>query len=348
MTLDLLTSLPAPVGQTAITAAPPLRVRGALNTTNLTYSQTALTNQHRFTLAPQGQTGSEIEVVLGLNRPQMTAAADALYAGILRFADTGGRSQIDVPVSATVANTEGLWVGQASITQVGHYLKTYELDANGQPVLGPIGPTGAAYIVTATNTSLGSVPRAFPLRLILHQSAAGTNVSLLQRVYYGQRSTNNIVVATRESLLDSATIGTARRISAAHLPFSHTNTFWPRTRGQLGLGTNLVFNVTLDYNDQVSNPFLHTFHPDHDNLKTDFRTVEAQGNESYRVEREITLTFTAVANPFASLSSSGQTLGGEYSEVVTVSGRSGHTRQFTVRGTFSLNRISPIATLTTE
>ena len=382
MTLNLLNSLTPPAGQPAIFAAPPLLVRGALNATNLTYAHTALTGQQSFTLAAQGQPGSELEVVLGLNRSAMVASPGAFYAGVLRWADTGGLSQIDVPVSATVATADGLWVGDASVTQVGQYLKTYQRDANGQPVLAPIDANGAAYVATATNTALGSVARAFPLRIILvnaltttnffttnnvvtTNSAATTNnittnavitttgfttpnVSLLQRVYYGQRFGTNIVVATREALLDTATLGNARRISASHLPFSHTNTFWPRTSGELRQGTNLVFNVPLDYNDQASNPFLHTFHPDHDNLKTDFRTVEVQGNESYRVVRQITLSFTPPAADFASLTASRQALGGDYSEVVTVSGLSGHTRQFNLRGRFSLNRLSSIATLTTQ
>ena len=36
---------------------------------------------------------------------------------VLRFTDTAGLSQIDVPVTATVADSSGLWVGQAAITE---------------------------------------------------------------------------------------------------------------------------------------------------------------------------------------------------------------------------------------
>ncbi|MSU04233.1 MAG: hypothetical protein EXS23_03210 [Pedosphaera sp.] len=48
VTMDLLASETAPAGQTAITATPPMLVRGALNTTNLTYNHSVLTNQQRF------------------------------------------------------------------------------------------------------------------------------------------------------------------------------------------------------------------------------------------------------------------------------------------------------------
>ncbi len=125
MTLDLMTSGTPPDGQVAPIGDPPLLVRGALNITNLTHSHTVLDHRHSFTLTPQGQDGSEIEVVLGLNRALMTAPPGSEYAAILRFADTEGFSQVDLPVTATVAEASGLWVGGAAIDRVGQYLKTY-------------------------------------------------------------------------------------------------------------------------------------------------------------------------------------------------------------------------------
>ena len=177
--------------------------------------------------------------------------------------------------------------------------------------------------------------------------AVATDSVLLQRVYHGLRGASNVVLTTRESVLDPATLASARRISAAHLPFSPNNTFWPKATGQFRLGTNLTFNVALDYHDHASNPFLHTYHPDHDNLTPDFRRVETQGAESYSVNRQITLTFTPPGTDFASLTSAGGSLGGTYAEVITFSGRPGHTRSFNLSGVFTLNRLSPISTLTT-
>ena len=123
--LSLVASEPPPSGQPSQVGTPPLLVRGALNATNLSYAYTNLANPQSFTLAPQGQDGATLEVVLGLDRSAMTQPAGSLYAGVARFTDTAGLSQIDVPVTATVADTSGLWVGNASITQVGQYLKTY-------------------------------------------------------------------------------------------------------------------------------------------------------------------------------------------------------------------------------
>ena len=677
VTLRLLASEDPPVTQpvqTAITAPPPLLVRGALNLSNLTYAHSALNTgtPATFTLAPLGQPGSELEVVLGLNRSVMPGSPGALYAGVLRFTDAGNLAQQDIPVTATVAATTGLWVGGASIDQVGQYLKTYAKATNaadfqsqlaalnasvsppwrtnesvrnwravaasgdgrtlaavdagppdnsggyiylskdsgatwtpqnigafmklvwrnvavsqdgltvvavpdnitvagtpakitltrdgglnwartdnpnawsavassadgtnliaavngggiytsvnrgtnwtlrtaagarawsavasstngvrlvaavngggiytsadaganwtlqtgvgtslawsgvassvdgsrlaavvngggiftsadfgetwiprpaagtspwssvtssgdgsqlaatvaggkvfvsadyGQtwgprdfnrnwaaiassssgsnlvavatganiytsvPLAGSfsfdansnliIGTNGISYVVSSLNTSPGVVPRPVPLRLILHSSPTAT--VLLQRVYYGLQGPGNLVVATRESVLNPATLASARRISAVHLPFSHTNAFWPSTSGQFG--NNLAFNVALDYKDQASNPFLHTYHPDHDNLFFD-KTANKykfweQGVESYGVSRKITLVFTPPAADFASLTAATTTLGGVYTEVMNLVGKNGDTKEFTFSGPFTLNRISPIATLTT-
>jgi hypothetical protein len=109
--------------------------------------------------------------------------------------------------------------------------------------------------------------------------------------------------------------------------------------------------VTLPFNDQASNPFLHTYHPDHDNLDTAFRNELPQGSESYTVRREITLTVVPPLGGAVSFTTGAQSLGGDYAETITMAGlaRGGgtnDTRTFEVRGVFSLNRISAVPTLT--
>ena len=341
VTLRLLASETPPAGQPAIAGPPPLLVRGSLNTSNLTYGFSALPlgGSYSWTLAPQGQTGSQIGVVLGLNRYAISNSPGALLAGLLQFTDSFGFSEIDLPVSAQASAPTGLWVGNASVSQVANYLKIYQTDANNQPVISSNGN----YIVTSINTNLGAVAQSFPLRLIVHNSGQG--VVLLQRVYYGVGPGSNTVVATVESDLDPTQLGTARRISATHLPWSAANNPWPLT-GQFAQGGTLTATVVLAYDDQGSNPFLHTYHPDHDNLNATFTTELPQGSESYQVSRQITLSFNPPGNDFASLTSASQTLYGNYQETITLAGLGGASRNFNVAGVFALNRISTISTLT--
>lgn len=652
MRISLLPSADPPAGQPPVAGPIPLLIRGSLDITNRTYSAATLQAPVDFPLAPKGQPGSEIEIVLGADRSAMTAAVGSLYAGILRFADTDGLAQVDVSVSATAADQTGLWIGGAEITQVGQYLKTYPVvsnqveaarlvadqnipqafsswsandtvrnwnsvavsadgsnllatveggrlyqsrnsgltwipresvrgwkdvaaSANGMRLiaagdnkiylsgdfgtnwssvftnavgtltavtssgsgemisavsdggfvsisrdhgaswslsetnvnrswrdvassddgarlvavvwsgkiytsedsganwlaqesnrlwsgvassgdgarlvasehngniftsvdhgtnwtarLGPkpwqavgssadgrylvavesggkvysssdfgtnwlawqgdrdwsglsstsdgrkiiavatgdkiyIGqdtsfsyqtnsglitlnsPSGSRpYLHTGINTNLAGVRRPFPFRLILHKDSSGTS-KLLQRVYLGAgAASGEFVVSTQQAALDPAQLGTARRISAIHFPFSHGNSGWSQVGGSFGLGSSLQFNVDADHNAHSSNPFLHTFHPDHDNLSADFEAVEAQGVESYTVSRAIVLSFAQPASDFESRIGGAGAVTGNYSETMTFRGRGSRLREFKLAGKFQLNLISPVASLT--
>jgi hypothetical protein len=101
----------------------------------------------------------------------------------------------------------------------------------------------------------------------------------------------------------------------------------------------------------VANPFLHRYHPDHDNVDARFQNVLTQGSESYTISRSIFLDVDALGTNFLSRVSGGQTLTGTYRETISVQGlaRAGGThdsRRFEVEGVFQLNRISSIAELT--
>lgn len=374
VTLQRVASEPAPSGQTPIQGQVPVLVRGPVNTSTLTYTHTELSaGPSQWTLKKQGEVGSEVEVVIGVDRQQLTGTPGQLYASILRFTDSLNYTQVDVPVTAEVSSSAGLWVGNAMISSVSHYLNKYatatnataltnlltrlgleegvdgfhyEIDPSTSRVLvfgGPDNKTGAYLRDGATKVDQGSVARPYPLRLIVHNDGAATR--LLQRVYHGVGLGSTPVLATREELLLSAELARARRISAVHLPFSSGNTTWGFS-GVMKAGSSMATTVETSYDDQASNPFLHTYHPDHDNLNASFNSVQPQGTESYGVRRQITLNFTAPLADFDSLTRGGATLNGNYVEIITLLGKGGPTRQFDVRGQFTLNRISDIATLT--
>ncbi|MFT5490959.1 MAG: hypothetical protein ACI8V5_001315, partial [Limisphaerales bacterium] len=286
--------------QPAIVGAPPLLVRGALNTTDLTHAYSALNSgdARQWTLAAAGLPGSEAEIVLGLNRSAIAANPGELLAGILRFTDSLGYSQVDAPVSATAASNAGLWVGGAMVTQVGQYLKSYQTGPDNKPVTSTDPADFGAYITTGINTNLASVPRAFPLRLIVHNPEAADGAVLLQRVFAGFDANTNAVVTTRESTLNRGLLREARRISATHLPWTEANSGWA-FNGRLGTNGAMTASVRSDFGDHASNPFLHTYHPDHDNRDALFAGTLPQGVESYTVARDVTLEFTTPSDDFA-------------------------------------------------
>ena len=348
VTLSYADSETPPDGQAGIAGLAPLLVRGSLNTSNLTYGSIALTPAAPYVceLAGSGLAGSEAEIVLGLNRAAMGGVAGDFYAGVLSLTDSKGYTKVDVPVAALTSDRGGLWVGYAAITQVGEYLKTYAVDTNGATAT----DTNGAYIVTNTATRLGSVPRSFPLRLIVHNPTNGNSAVLLQHVFCGLDAETNSIVATAESALGSAYRASARRISASHLPWSAANTPWAFDHNLEA--TSLTVRVTTDYADQAANPFLHAYHPDHDNLDVDFQPTLGPGAESYTIQRDITLTCTPPAVDFDSCVSWNATISGSYSEALTLLGLNRAAgaqdqRTFHVSGAFRLTRITDVPTLTT-
>lgn len=352
VTATLAASETPPVGQTNIVCVPPMLVRGTLNSADLTYGCTPLEsgNPLSWTLNPKGTAGSEVEVVLGLDRASMSGQVGDLQAGVLSFTDSLGFTKIDVPVSANVSSSAGLWVGNAAITQVGEYLKEYAKDSN-NALLTETDPESAnfgAYIVTGTNTALRDVPRTFPLRIIVHNPANGGPAVLLQHVFCGVDANKNAVVSTHEGALNRTYLKESRRISASHLPWSTGNAGWVCS---MNLDGGFVeTTVTTDYDDAAANPFVHAYHPDHDNLNDGSKTKLAQGAESYTIQRHILLTPTPPGADFDSHVTRNKTLSGDYAETITLLGdqRAGgaDAREFHVRGVFVLNRITDVPTLT--
>lgn len=119
----LVASEPSPPRERPIAGEVPLLLRGKLDLTELTPGFTRFEDGPvEWTLQPRGQPGSEVEVMLGLDRAAMTGDPGDLFAGILRLSDAGGLVEIDLLVSAEVASTTGLWVGNALVGEVQHNL----------------------------------------------------------------------------------------------------------------------------------------------------------------------------------------------------------------------------------
>ena len=372
--LSSVRSEPAPASQPPVRGETPLLLRGSLNLTNLTYGFTTLNGAtNRITLQPQGQPGSDVEVVVGLNRSVLTNAPGDLLAGILRLTDATGLEQVDVPVSAQMVSNAGLWVGTAVVGVVNQYLNSYytaatlrdmtniltQLNLSNSPTVSymletntsriiVLTTTNGTYLPKQTDTSPAGVARPFSLRLIVHSGTNGLN-TLLQRVYVGPAVSNQQIVAVRQSLLDPNQLSSARRISCTHLPWEpEDQNLGYASHAPLLRGSSVSFTVFLPHDDQRSNPFLHTYHPDHDNLSADYSAALKPGIESYSIRRLITLYINPPKNDFASLTAAGSTLAGNYSETMILEGDPtiNQSRTFTSGGNFQLNRISNIATLT--
>jgi hypothetical protein len=106
----------------------------------------------------------------------------------------------------------------------------------------------------------------------------------------------------QESDLQTDTLASAQRISAAHLPLDLA--YVAESGSAFAAGGRIELEVPLAFTDRT-NPFVHTYHPDHDNRDAQFRPLTTPGIESYTVVRSIALTFGA-AETGATLGSSSQ------------------------------------------
>lgn len=273
--------------------------------------------------------GAAVELSFGIDRghSSMTgAAANTFFASILRFTHSDSNNplfQIDLPVRARKASLAGLWVGEAKVGMV-------ESKAAGYT-----GPDKATQ-------------RQYPLRHIIHVDTVGT-ARLLSQAFIGTLADSpfDFGLCTKEAGIRSTEKATATRIVAAHLPLDRVLDGVVDAKeplagsGSVALGGTLVRKVSIPFNDPT-NPFVHQYHPDHDN-KSPTGAALVAGQESYDITREVTFTFAASAPAGTSPAGYGSSvIAGDYKEVITGL----HKDTLTVSGTFELRRISETGVIT--
>ena len=291
--------------------------------------------------------GGSSVVTLAVQRGSFTGAA----ASVLEVTDGQG-SRIRVPVTATsnpTASYPGLWTGSATLTKVSQLTDS--------------GPAPDFASGDAKTT-----PAALNLNLLLHQDASG-QARLLKQVImmYKDRTLNSdgstatagrYVLLTRDALIanfsgvtqrDGAKVG--RRMSAVGIDYS------PSTDAVFGtdfidsalkcsgsISSAITCRLVLESSTTAThpnNPFLHHYHPDHDNLASDFSTFKQEVN---RVVRDITLTFdgTPRDNPANPPPGWGATvLGGVYTEHI----RGLAKGPIRIEGNFTIRLTSNVQTL---
>jgi len=280
VTLTPQASESPPAGQPANAGAVPLLLRGDLNLATGNFAYTALTGAVTHTLAP----GAELELIFTVDRSQLGTVAGATFSSLLQITDSLNLTRVVLPVSAETTGRSGLWVGAAVIEKVD-------------------------YQRGSTVTANQAAPSLFPLRLLLHSNAAGS-VRLIQQAYIGSHA-GGTAVAAAEAAFVSPSKPTSR-LSSAHFPVG-TNL---SGTGALGLSGALSFTVPLSYNSS-NNPFVHRYHPDHDNMDERFTAILPAQRESPNVNRTVTLTFSST-NPTGFDPTWGSTtLGGTYTETVS-------------------------------
>ncbi len=271
--------------------------------------------------------GEEWPLRLGVRRQDFVpytphGTNGAAYQSILEVTDAGESLMNRVPVLAQKHaallgspldqhdDNEGLWVGQATVNRI----------------------NAPAY----TGTNLLSTPAPISFRLLLHVDAYG-QTHLLQQVVLAWDPTlatpphtngTYALYADEHALPTDAT--DVSRISSAAFPLM------PPV-GLAGSFTNaLAGTVTVRFDDPT-NPFLHRYHPMHDNQDWDFQAY-TNAVETRTIVRDIALIFSAVTNASANPYYGAESVRGSYQE--TLSGL--RAQVICLKGGFALQRISRI------
>ena len=300
--------------------------------------------------------GAAMPVMFQVDRDALSTTVGAHHASLLKIVTTAGvpGEEVYLPVTADVGSLAGLWIGEARITQVGSVVKRYVRDSSGNTVNddkrlnndGSANPNfGKPTLVEDLTTpggaaTLPGVKKGYTLRLIMHVDASGV-ATLLSHIYQGKLATapptEPISLALDEGLLDATALKSAVRLSVAHLPLDTALAF----TGVFRKGNVLTSSVPLlTSHNRADNPFLHSYHPDHDNLDSRFTNLLPPGKESFNISRSFKLTFDALP-PTASSNWGTTVLTGIYGEDIV----GPHKDTLRVQGAFVLNKVSDITTI---
>jgi hypothetical protein len=323
LTITPVVSNAAPAGQEPITGQVPV-TRRTFDAGTAQWTETPITIAYNEVIEP----GATVELSFGINRAAMAGAANALYASLLRFTTTPASFDILIPATARKTSLAGLWSGEAFVDAV-------ESKAQADAIT----PTG----------------RGFPLRYLLHVADDGT-ARVLSQIFLGQQvaAPHDFGICTRETGLKADTKAKASRIVATHMPLDRVldglaDAAEPAGSGSVAIPGTLTRRILLPFNDPT-NPFVHQYHPDHDNIDPKGQPLVA-GIESYTVTRDVTFTFTTTP-PAGSTVTSGwgsSVIGGTYAETVHGLHRDsagvGTGNGLRLTGTFELQRVSELGSI---
>jgi len=239
------------------------------------------------------------------------------YASVLRIEGGGMRYDLPVYIGQGGDPRVGLWVGYAVLNRVSEHITVTEKNTDGD---------GEDVTLVKPRSDPTPVARPFSFRLLVHVDESGAARLLQKALLAYPEPANPIVLSSNEkikaytALLNDTDEQDGVRLSSPVFSFDEP------VPGQSGSdnfpagGTtgSLEFFFDLEYDDPI-NPFVHLYHPDHDNLDIDGNPIPPGSNnaESWTVTRTITLTFSGEDPEGRNPAGWGQNeVGGTYKEMV--------------------------------
>lgn len=266
------------------------------------------------------------------------------YTSLLRIEGAGMRHDLPVFITQGADPRVGLWVGYAVLNKVSEHIgKTPRTDAT------PVG-------------------RDFSYRLLIHVDETGEARLLQKALLVYPEPAMPIVLASDAAIsaytaqLNPTEEQTGMRMSSPAFNFDEPilGVEGSRTFPAGGTSGSLDFEFTLAHNDPL-NPFVHLYHPDHDNLNAHENPIDpgTAASESWSITRSIALEFSSDDPEGRNPAGWGiDEVGGFYGETVaglmraerkvqTAAGEPSQSQSNAIlaRGYFRLTRVSTTPTL---
>jgi hypothetical protein len=290
---------------------------------------------------------SSLEIELMPRIDELVAEdAGAVWESILKVSDGEVMQYVGVSCEQeddSLTDPAGLWVGTVAVDAVSR--AAAQAGGSGDVYAVVDEETGETNTMWNTKTPL-PVSRPYAFRVLMHVSTDGT-CRLLQRAFPsivpGNEDDDEPVARiftdaqyARQFKADHSDAEVVR-ISSANFPMMDPLVL----TGAFGGTETVSGNVHLPFNDPV-NPFVHAFHPDHDNkeYRNGVATNLAAGVESFTVDRAVKFSFVAEdpfgVNPRWQVDETG----GVYEETVI-----GLNKTIHVSGAFRLEKVSDCGVL---
>jgi hypothetical protein len=294
-----------------------------------------------------------LEIKLMPKLAAMPLSQDA-YQSILTISDKGssdnhsaltqGRMLYRLGVRAAgniadQAQPTGLWVGQVVLDKV-----------NRAKMLGSASGDWDAEL-------LQDAPQPFGFRIIVHVDQYGAH-RLMKEIFVATEQGSNTLIATREQARNYRNANSnaqIRRISSANFPFFGEPVTMTVTEGGFAVPEGiLTCAFEQSYTNRV-NPFVHAFHPDHDNReiinnqtyikdKPGDDGSTGKGNyESWSIQRTVKLTFAETDPLGATPAWNINVTGGIYEEEILGLNEPGNP--ILTRGIFRLSKVNNTPTI---
>ena len=208
----------------------------------------------------------------------------------------------------------------------------------------------------------GVIPKptgqAFPMRILLHVDAGGTTRMLKEVIQMWEEGTEvpdpenpeffitetpgRFVLLTDDTLIPNYSGAVLRGGQPVGIRMSTASYDFPGQSLELtgAFGSNGLLNGSIVLEpDFPTNPYLHRYHPDHDNLDAQFTNFQ---QEAYEVTREMEMFFAAEdPEDFDRPEWGDGELAGSYTEAIS----GVHRSTIFVSGTFRLRRVSSVPLL---